>query len=141
MGRTMNREVEPVMYFWEKCREIGLSRVALRISEEITVREIDDIKSVLDHARELREVVFFESREYLDIKGMIDFVDVAEGFGDVDDERRKLFVEVALGLRDDEDGLDIEPEGWQEGELASCTMGVSDPRVRFAHVYVDGARR
>jgi hypothetical protein len=141
MDRTMNRRIEPVRYFWEKCREMGVSRIALRISEEINIHEIYDIKAVLDHALELTEVVLFESREYLDIKGVINFVEVDERFGDVDDERKTLFLRVASVMQGDGNGLDIEPEGWEEGQLARCTMGESDPRARFAHVYVDGARR
>lgn len=141
MGRTMNRGMVPVRYFWEKCREMGISQIALRISEEINIHEIYDIIAVLNHALELKEVVFFESREYLDIKGVVDFVEVDEGFGDVDDERKTLFLRLISAMQEDEDDLNIEPERWEEGELTRHTLGETDPRVRFAHVYVDGARR
>jgi hypothetical protein len=98
------------------------------------------MRSLINSEPDLLDVILFDSRQSLDIKGTIEFEYVREGFDDVDEERKILFREVSTSLSDNDSNANIEPE-WVESGKGLQTTARSPPQVRFAHVILDGERR
>jgi hypothetical protein len=137
MDGTMYRRMSPVVEFYKACKRIGIKKVALKVSEDASEFEIGEVKGMVCQLPGLEELVIFDSRQNLDRSGLIDFMDVNAQFEDVDEERELLFRRVDTIMRRTDDGFEM-PLRYPLG--GNLILG-SIPRLRFAHIYLGGARR